>query len=80
MQHQYAYDSYTKYRKDYAIVGETLSFAQFKRQLMHSDLFLGNNVPVRIGGDLRKVWTINFEMLKSRCDVSGFELTEVEPL
>lgn len=74
------YDRYTKYRKDYAIVGETLSYAQFKRQLMHSDLFLGNNVPVRIGGDLRKVWTINFELLKSRCDVSGFELTEVEPL
>ena len=76
----HVYDRYTKYRKDYAIVGETLSYAQFKRQLQHSDLFLGNNVPVRIGGDLRKVWTINFELLKSRCDVSGFELTEVEPL
>ncbi|NLX82906.1 MAG: DNA-binding protein [Clostridiales bacterium] len=76
----HVYDRYTKYRKDYAIVGETLSYAQFKRQLMHSDLFLGNNVPVRIGGDLRKVWTINFELLKSRCDVSGFEITEVEPL
>ena len=76
----HVYDRYTKYRKDYAIFGESLSYAQFKRQLLHSDLYLGSNVPLRIGEELRKVWTINYELLKARCDISGFELTEIEPL
>ena len=33
------YDLYTKYRKDYAIVGEVLAYAQFKKQLQHSRVF-----------------------------------------
>ena len=33
----HVYDRYTKYRKDYAILGETLTYAQFKKQLQHSD-------------------------------------------
>ena len=76
----HVYDAYTKYRKDYAIVGETLSYAQFKKQLQHSDFFIESNVQKRIGSDNRKVWTLNYELLKARCDVSGFEITEVEPL
>lgn len=76
----HVYDGYTKYRKDYAIVGETLSYAQFKKQLQHSDFFIESNVQKRIGSDNRKVWTLNYELLKARCDVSGFEITEVEPL
>ncbi|HQK34854.1 MAG TPA: hypothetical protein PK074_09025, partial [Spirochaetales bacterium] len=40
----HVYDRYTKYRKDYAIVGETLTYAQFKKQLQHSDYFLESNV------------------------------------
>lgn len=76
----HVYDAYTKYRKDYAIIGETLSYAQFKKQLQHSDFFIESNVQKRIGSDNRKVWTLNYELLKARCDVSGFEITEVEPL
>jgi putative DNA primase/helicase len=74
------YDRYTKYRKDYAIVGETLTYAQFKKQLQHSDYYLESNISRRLGADVRKVWTLNFELLSARCDVSGFEITEVEPL
>ena len=76
----HVYDGYTKYRKDYAIVGETLSYAQFKKQLQHSDFFMESNVQKRIGTENRRVWTLNYELLRTRCDVSGFELTEVEPL
>ena len=76
----HVYDRYTKYRKDYAILGETLSYSQFKRQLLHSDLYLNSNVAVRIGDEPRKTWLLDYEMLKARCDVSGFEGTEVEPL
>jgi len=76
----HVYDRYTKYRKDYAIAGETLTYAQFKKQLQHSDYFLESNVSKRIAGETRKVWTINYELLCDRCDVSGFEITEVEPL
>lgn len=74
------YDKYTKYRKDYAVAGETLTYAQFKLQLTHSDYFLESNVQKRIGSENRRVWTLNYGLLKARCDVSGFELTEVEPL
>jgi ABC-type dipeptide/oligopeptide/nickel transport system ATPase component len=76
----HVYDRYTKYRKDYAIVGETLTYAQFKKQLQHSDYFLESNISRRLGSAVRKVWTLNYELLSARCDVSGFEITEVEPL
>lgn len=76
----HVYDRYTKYRKDYAIAGETLTYAQFKKQLQHSDYFLESNVAKRIGGETRKAWTINYELLRDRCDVSGFEITETVPL
>ncbi|MGI6497269.1 MAG: DNA-binding protein [Oscillospiraceae bacterium] len=76
----HVYDRYTKYRKDYAILGETLTYAQFKKQLQHSDYFLESNVIKRLGSDVRRVWTLNYDLLKTRCDVSGFEITEVEPL
>ena len=74
------YDKYTKYRKDYAVVGETLTYSQFKKQLAHSDYFLESNVQKRIGSENRRVWTLNYELMKARCDVSGFEITEIEPL
>lgn len=76
----YIYDLYTKYRKDYAIVGEVLTYAQFKKQLMHTEYYVDSNVQKRIGTDNRKVWIINYEMLRKNCDVSGFEITEIEPL
>jgi hypothetical protein len=73
------YDKYTKYRREYAIVGEVLPYTQFRKQLEHSDVFLAKNAQKRLGSDNRKVWQINFELLRSRCDVSGFE-SEVQPL
>lgn len=76
----HVYDLYTKYRKDYAIVGEVLTYAQFKKQLIHTDLFLQSNIQKRIGTENRKVWLIDYELLASRCDVSGFEVTEIVPL
>ena len=76
----HVYDLYTRFRKDYAITGEVLSYAQFKKQLMHSDLFIQANVQKRIGTENRKVWVINYEALASRCDVSGFEVTDISPL
>jgi putative DNA primase/helicase len=76
----HVYDKYTKYRKDYAILGETLTYAQFKKQLQHSDYYLDSNVTKRMGSDVRKVWLLNYELLSMRCDVSGFEITDIKPL
>ncbi|MCD8197825.1 MAG: DNA primase [Lachnospiraceae bacterium] len=74
------YDRYTRYRKDCAIVGECLPYSQFLHQLKHSDIFLESNVQKWIGSENRKCWVIDYEMLKSRCDVSGFDSTEIEPM
>lgn len=74
------YDLYTKYRKDYAIVGEVLTYAQFKKQLQHSEYFIASNQQRRIGTENRKCWIINYELLRKNCDVTGFEVTEIEPL
>ena len=71
---------YTKFRRDYAIAGEVLPYAQFKKQLTYSDLLVQANVQKRIGGENRKVWIVDFELLQGRCDVSGFSATDVNPL
>lgn len=75
------YDRYTKYRKDYAVAGEVLPMAQFKKQLKASDLYMGNNVQRRIGGGPNtKCWVVDYETLLERCDAGGFDLTEIVPL
>ena len=74
------YDLYTKYRKDYAIVGEVLTYAQFKKQLQHSEYFIKSNVQKFIGSDNHKCWVLDFNLMRKNCDVSGFEGTEIEPL
>jgi len=74
------YDLYTKYRKDYAIVGEVLTYAQFKKQLQHSEYFIASNEQKRIGTENRKCWVIDYMLLGKNCDISGFEVTEIEPL
>ena len=74
------YDKYTKYRKDYAILGEVLPYQQFKKQLLHSDLLIQSNAQKRIGPNSVKCWIIDFVALSARCDVSGFITTEIEPL
>ena len=74
------YDKYTKYRKDYAIAGEVLPFSQFKKQLTHSDLLLQSSVQRKFGTSNFRCWSVDFDMLSSRCDVSGFETDGIVPL
>lgn len=76
----HVYDLYTKYRRDYAVVGEVLPYSQFKKQLMHSDLFVQANVQKRIGTESRKAWIVDYALLRTRCDVAGFEEGRVVPL
>jgi len=74
------YDRYTKYRRDYAITGECLPYNQFLKQLRQSDFFLESNKTMRFGNETKKAWALDFSILKERCDVSGFEITDIEPL
>lgn len=74
------YDLYTKFRKDYAIVGEVLTEPQFKKQLKFSEFYIAHNYQKRIGSENRKCWVVDFDLLSKRCDVSGFLSTEVVPL
>lgn len=74
------YDDYTRYRKDYAIQGEVLTYAEFKRQLKHSDLYVDSNYQRRMGDKNTKVWVIRYDLLASRSDVSGFLTDDVKPL
>jgi hypothetical protein len=69
----HVYDRYTKYRHDFAIAGEVLQYVQFRKQLAHSDILVAKNESMWLGGATRKVWKVNFTLLQSRCDVSGFE-------
>ena len=69
----HVYDKYTKYRREYAVTGEVLTYAQFKKQLEHSDCFIAKNKQMWLGSDNRRVWQVDFGVLSARCDVSGFE-------
>ena len=75
------YDRYTRYRKDCAILGETLTYSQFKKQLEHSEFFVTKNKSKRMGEDVKKVWVVDFTALSKRCDIAGFikESTSPEP-
>jgi len=75
----HVYDKYTKYRREYAVTGEVLPYAQFKKQLEHSDFFIAKNKQMWLGSDNRRVWQLDFSLLSARCDVSGFE-EGVKPL
>lgn len=66
------YDRYTRYRKDYAVGGEILSYAQFRKQLEHCEFFVAKNKSKRMGDEVRKIWVVDFEVLQRICDVSGF--------
>lgn len=68
------YDKYTKYRKDYAIAGEVLPYAQFKKQLLHSDIVIDSNIQRKFNGKNARCWVINYRaLLEHGLDVSGFE-------
>ena len=66
------YDMFTKYVKDHAVITELLPYAQFKSQLKNCDYFIASNILKRIGGQPRTVWTLNFKLLRDKCDVEGF--------
>ena len=67
-------------RRDYAITGECLPYNQFLKQLRQSDFFIESNKTMRFGNETKKAWALDFSILKERCDVSGFEITDIEPL
>ena len=67
------YDQYTKYRRDYAVVGEVLTYSQFRKQLIHSDVFIQGNYQRKFKGVNSKCFVIDYQLLRSRCDVGGFE-------
>jgi hypothetical protein len=68
----HVYDRYTRYRKDYAILGEMLPYEQFHRQLEHTEYFIAKSKTMRFGDKLRRVWVLNFEKLSQFADGSGF--------
>jgi hypothetical protein len=72
------YDRYTKYRRDYAVLGEVLSYAQFKLQLQHCEFFVEKNRAKRFGDTTKRVWVLDFAALSKLCDVSGFLTEEKE--
>ena len=75
------YDQYTKYRRDYAVMGEVLPYSQFRKQLMHSDILIQGNAQKKFNGVNSKCFIVDFALLKERCDVSEFEQAdEVRPL
>ncbi|MBR6571609.1 MAG: DNA primase [Clostridia bacterium] len=73
------YDRYTQYRRDHAITGECLPYAQFMKQLKKSDLYIDMRV-IRFGDDTRRAVVLNYPMLCKRCDIDGFLHFNTEPL
>ena len=67
------YDRYTKYRREFAVEGETLTYTQFRKQLRHSDLLIATNTQKRLRSGNTKGYIINYRLLKERADVEGFE-------
>ena len=75
------YDRYTGYRKEYAVSGEVLTYSQFRKQLKHSDIMIQANAQHRFSGKNDRCYLIDYQLLKTRCDVSGFEdFDEIPPL
>ena len=73
------YDRYTQYRRDHAILGECLPYAQFMKQLRKSDLYVDSRT-VRFGDDAKKAVLLNDRLLRERCDIEGFLQAQGEPL
>jgi hypothetical protein len=66
------YDRFTRYRKEHAILGEVLRYADFRRQLEKSEYFISNEDVMKFDGRSVRVWTLDYEKLKAVCDVEGF--------
>ena len=74
------YDKFTEYRRSHDIRCEVLSLSEFQKQLEHSDFFLAKSYQKRIGNRNCRFWKLRFDMLKTHCDVAGFENSQAEPL
>jgi hypothetical protein len=72
------YDRYTRYRRDYAVLGEVLRYSDFKQQLKKSAYYIADQRDMRFGSVTRKVWVLDFERLCGVCDVSGFLEAEAD--
>ena len=72
------YDRYTRYRRDYAVLGEVLRYGDFKQQLKKSAYYIDDQKVVRFGSVTRKAWVLYFERLCGVCDVSGFLEAEAD--
>jgi putative DNA primase/helicase len=73
------YDRFTQYRRDHAIIGECLPYAQFMKQLRKADIYIETK-NVRLGEEVRKCIILNYAVLQQRCDIDGFIHSQVEPL
>lgn len=73
------YDRYTQYRRDHAILGECLPYAQFMKQLRKSDLYVTSRA-VRFADDTKKAVLLNDRLLRERCDIEGFLQAQGDPL
>jgi len=73
------YDRYTQYRRDHAILGECLPYAQFMKQLRKSDLYVASRA-VRFADDTKKAVLLNDRLLRERCDIEGFLQAQGDPL
>ena len=73
------YDRFTKYVRDHAIVCECKTLGGFKRDLVKSDLYIITK-NVRFSDDTKRAHVLNYEMLKKRCEITGFGRHGATPL
>ena len=73
------YDRYTQYRRDHAIYGECLPYAQFMKQLRKSDLYVDSHL-VRFRDGPKRAVLLNDALLRKHCDIDGFLHSCAEPL
>ncbi len=71
------YDQYTRYRREYGIIGEVLPLGDFQKQLKQSEVYMDNKT-AKLYGKNESCWIVDFDKLTERCDVSGFLEKEVQ--
>jgi hypothetical protein len=76
------YDDFTQYRVNHAILGEVLTYNDFKQQLKKSGYVINPDNPTELryyNGKRVRVWVLNYEKLQSVCDVEDFWDNSSEP-
>lgn len=69
-----AYDKTLKYIREHGLSCETLSEAQFQRQLKNCEYFLESNVSLRFPDKtIRKVWKLDYAKLSEKAEVEDFQ-------